>query len=75
MNRPRLITMLTVLGIGAFVLSLLTGPARIGPVASIEALLAGGNEAAMIIMREIRLPRSPQRSREVGSIGRSSSSR
>lgn len=58
MNRPRLITMLIVLVIAAFVLSLLIGPARIGPVASIEALIAGGNEAAMIIMREIRLPRA-----------------
>ncbi len=58
MSRPVLISLLAVLGLLGFVLSLLIGPARIGPVESIEALMASGNEAAMIIMREIRLPRA-----------------
>ena len=39
-------------------LSLLVGPAQFGPVESIRGLVAGGDEAAMIIMREIRLPRA-----------------
>ena len=41
-----------------FVLSLLIGPAHLGPVTSIRALIAGGDEATRIIMREIRLPRA-----------------
>lgn len=41
-----------------FVASLLTGPAGLGPVESIRALFAGGEEAAAIILREIRLPRA-----------------
>lgn len=58
MSRLRLISMLAVLVIAACALSLLIGPAQIGPMDSIAALVAGGNEAAMIIMREIRLPRA-----------------
>jgi iron complex transport system permease protein len=41
-----------------FVLSLLIGPAHLGPITSIKALIAGGDEATRIIMREIRLPRA-----------------
>ena len=41
-----------------FALSLLTGPAAYGPLDSLRALVAGGDEAAMIVMREIRLPRA-----------------
>ncbi len=58
MSRVWLITMLAVLVLAVFVLSLLIGPAQIGPIDSFRALVAGGNEAAMIIMREIRLPRA-----------------
>jgi iron complex transport system permease protein len=42
----------------AFVLSLLIGPASLGLAESIAGLFAGGDEAAMVIMREIRLPRA-----------------
>jgi iron complex transport system permease protein len=41
-----------------FVLSLLIGPARLGLGASIGALFSDGNEAATLVMREIRLPRA-----------------
>lgn len=41
-----------------FLLSLLVGPAGYGPVESLRALVAGGDEAAAIIMRDIRLPRA-----------------
>lgn len=58
MNRVKLIALLGAMSGLCFALSLLTGPARIGPIDSTRALMAGGNEAAMIIMREIRLPRA-----------------
>jgi iron complex transport system permease protein len=41
-----------------FVLSLLVGPASIGIADSLSALVAAGDEAAVLIMREIRLPRA-----------------
>ena len=37
--------------------SLLTGPAGVGPVDGLRALLAGQGEAVTLVMREIRLPR------------------
>ncbi|WP_295806054.1 iron ABC transporter permease [uncultured Nitratireductor sp.] len=49
---------LTLLTLALFVLSLLVGPAELGIGNSIAGLLAGGGEAASIIMREIRLPRA-----------------
>lgn len=54
---------LVLAGLGALVLalfaaSLLTGPAGLGPGESLAALLAGKGEAAVIVMREIRLPRA-----------------
>jgi len=50
-------------GLGAvvavlFALSLLLGPAGLGAGESLAALLAGRGEAAVLVMREIRLPRA-----------------
>lgn len=58
MNRRVLIAALTATTTLAFALSLLTGPAGYGPVESLRALFVGGDEAASIILREIRLPRA-----------------
>jgi iron complex transport system permease protein len=44
--------------IALFTLSLLIGPAALDPVTSLRALVAGGDEAAILIMREVRLPRA-----------------
>jgi ABC-type Fe3+-siderophore transport system permease subunit len=41
-----------------FVVSLLIGPAALDPVNGLKGLFAGGDEAAMTIMREVRLPRA-----------------
>lgn len=41
-----------------FVVSLVTGPAAIGPLQGLWALIAGGDGPAPMIMREIRLPRA-----------------
>jgi iron complex transport system permease protein len=41
-----------------FVVSLLVGPAGIDVRAALRALLTGDNEAATLVMREIRLPRT-----------------
>ena len=41
-----------------FLLSLLIGPASIGVVDGLSALIAAGDEAAVLIMREVRLPRA-----------------
>jgi iron complex transport system permease protein len=41
-----------------FVGSLLTGPAEIGAVDSLRALVQGGDTPAAMVMREIRLPRA-----------------
>ena len=41
-----------------FVVSLLIGPAALDPVTGLKGLFAGGDEAAMTIMREVRLPRA-----------------
>ncbi len=46
----------TVAALGAA--SLLIGPAGLGPGESLRALVAGGPEAAALILREIRLPRT-----------------
>ncbi len=58
MNRPLLIASLAIAALVLMLVSMLTGPAGLGPVQSIHALVAGGDEAAMLIMREIRLPRA-----------------
>src|SRR5690606_11665326 len=58
MKAARLNLLLRALAALFFVLSLLIGPAELGIVKSVGGLFAGGDEAAMIIMREIRLPRA-----------------
>ena len=58
MNRSALIAGLAGATAALFLLSLLTGPASYGPIDSLRALIAGGDEAATIILREIRLPRA-----------------
>jgi iron complex transport system permease protein len=58
MTPARLNLILAVLAAALFLLSLLVGPVGLGPVESLRGLFAGGNEAAIIIMREIRLPRA-----------------
>jgi iron complex transport system permease protein len=57
--RPRnLLASLSLLLALLFVVSLLIGPAALDPFTSLRGLIAGGDEAAMIIMREVRLPRA-----------------
>lgn len=58
MNRALLMTSLSLLTALLFAASLLTGPAGLGIAAGTEGLFAGGNEAASVILREIRLPRA-----------------
>ncbi|MEM8699342.1 MAG: iron ABC transporter permease [Pseudomonadota bacterium] len=41
-----------------FTASLLVGPAGIGMVEALSALVSGGGEATVLVMREIRLPRA-----------------
>ncbi len=54
----RVLWLLGALVAGLFVASLLIGPAAIGPVASLEALLRGGETPLALVMQEIRLPRA-----------------
>lgn len=49
---------LALLALACFAASLLTGPAELGLSESVRGLFAGGGEAAIIIMRDIRLPRA-----------------
>lgn len=57
--RPRsLLAGLTLLLAVLFAISLLIGPAALDPLTSLRGLIAGGDEAAIIIMREVRLPRA-----------------
>jgi iron complex transport system permease protein len=58
MNRTTLNAGLAVLALALMTLSLLTGPAGLGPVESIRGLVAGGDDATVLIMHEIRLPRA-----------------
>lgn len=58
MKTLRLQIMLVLLVVLLFAGSLLIGPAALDPLAGIRGLFAGGEEAAAIIMREIRLPRA-----------------
>jgi iron complex transport system permease protein len=53
-----LIAGLAALVAALFALSVLTGPAGIGPGQALRALLAGDGGAAVLVMREIRLPRA-----------------
>lgn len=58
MTAGRLTLATAVLAAILFIVSLLVGPAGYGPVRSVEALVSGGDGAAAIVMREIRLPRA-----------------
>ena len=58
MSRTTLIGGLAMLALVLMIASLLSGPAGLGPVESLRALVAGGDEAAILIMHEIRLPRA-----------------
>lgn len=58
MNRAALLVLLSAALLVLMLASLLTGPAHLGLAGSVHALFAGGDEAAMLIMREIRLPRA-----------------
>ncbi len=58
MSPLRLSFILILLVLLLFVGSLLIGPALLDPIASVKGLFAGGEEAAVIIMREVRLPRA-----------------
>lgn len=58
-RRERLVLgMLTLAVLLLFLLSLLTGPAALGVSESLGALFAGRGDAAVLVMREIRLPRA-----------------
>ncbi len=54
----RLVTMLSLLVVAFFGLSLSTGPAGFGFVEGLERLIGGGGGFEALIMREIRLPRA-----------------
>ncbi|CAG0971909.1 MAG: iron ABC transporter permease [Rhizobiaceae bacterium] len=58
MNALRLSGLLILLVLMLFIGSLLIGPAALDPIAGMKGLFAGGEEAAIIIMREVRLPRA-----------------
>ncbi|MEO1532894.1 MAG: iron ABC transporter permease [Pseudomonadota bacterium] len=58
MPYPLLIAGLAGLVATLFVASLLVGPAALGLVDGLRGLFAGGGEAAVLIMQEIRLPRA-----------------
>lgn len=55
---PALIALLSSLTAILFVISLVTGPASIGFVDSLQALFTDSNDAAALVMQEIRLPRA-----------------
>ncbi|MCF7699199.1 FecCD family ABC transporter permease [Loktanella sp. M215] len=54
----RLTLILSTLVAVLFVAALLIGPAHIGPVPSLRALILGGDGPMTLVMREIRLPRA-----------------
>jgi iron complex transport system permease protein len=58
MNRTALNAGLALLALALMIASLLSGPAGLGPIESLRALVSGGDDAAMLIMHEIRLPRA-----------------
>jgi iron complex transport system permease protein len=53
-----LLALLAALTGGLFALSVLTGPAGLDFATSVGGLFGGGNEAARLVMQEIRLPRA-----------------
>ncbi|MGB8622316.1 MAG: iron chelate uptake ABC transporter family permease subunit, partial [Paracoccaceae bacterium] len=58
MNFRLLLAALALLVVMLFAASLLIGPAGLGVGMSLKALLAGQGDAAVLVMREIRLPRA-----------------
>jgi len=54
----RLLSLLMLLLLGLLTASLLIGPASIGPVESLQALLAPSDTPLALVMQEIRLPRA-----------------
>ena len=54
----RLTLILSTLVAILFIAALLIGPAHIGPVPSLRALILGGDGPMTLVMREIRLPRA-----------------
>lgn len=54
----RLVLLLTVLVTALFVAALVVGPADIGVIQSLKALVLGGEGPMTLVMREIRLPRA-----------------
>ncbi|PWE33262.1 ABC transporter permease [Maritimibacter sp. 55A14] len=58
MRPALLLPALALLVAGLFTVSLVTGPAALGLGESLSALVRGEGEAAVLVMREIRLPRA-----------------
>jgi len=54
----RLLFGLGLLSLGLFTVSLLIGPAAIGPIESLEAMVAPADTPLALVMQEIRLPRA-----------------
>ncbi|MEX0386934.1 FecCD family ABC transporter permease [Spiribacter onubensis] len=54
----RLLAVLLALAAALFTVSLIVGPAAIGPLASLQALFAAGDTPLSLVMQEIRLPRA-----------------
>ncbi|MEM9966955.1 MAG: iron ABC transporter permease [Pseudomonadota bacterium] len=54
----RLISCLALVLVGLFLAALTLGPAAIGPVESLQALIFGDSGPLTLVMREIRLPRA-----------------
>jgi iron complex transport system permease protein len=57
-ERPGLTLILATLMCGAFVGSLLVGPAGLGTAEALDGLFSGRDEAVALVMQEVRLPRS-----------------
>jgi iron complex transport system permease protein len=58
MSNRTLLIQLSALTAALFLASLITGPAGLDLATSFSALFGGGNEAARLVMQEIRLPRA-----------------
>jgi len=58
MTQALLVILLAVLVVLGFLGSLVVGPAALTWATSLSALFGGENEAARIVMQEIRLPRA-----------------
>lgn len=56
--QPLILALLALLVAALFLVSVLTGPARLGVGESLTALFSGGQDMLALVMREIRLPRA-----------------